>query len=85
MTSSRRSRARKSSAKRYVIWHPENRWGAFEFCCSTQANYCKSLRAAQQELKDMDFDWEGDEGEFGYDRHPNEYHIYQISLTRVKE
>ena len=66
----------------YVIWHPENRWGDFEFCTSTQENYCISLEQAKEEVNDKDFDWEDGDGNYGYDRHPKEFHIYEIKVIR---
>ena len=82
MTSSRRSRTKKNRAK-YVIWHPDNRWGDFEFCYTTQENYCNCVEDAEHELATKDFDYEEEPGVFGYNRHPREYHIYEISLKRI--
>ena len=72
----------KSHKNRYVIWHPDNRLGDFEFFTSTQENYCTSLTKAKAELTNKDFDWEDSDGNYGYDRHPKEFHIYEIKLTR---
>ncbi len=61
--------------KRYVIWNSENRWGEFEFCCSTQANYCTSPKRAREEIKGLPADEPQDLKKF---------RIYEITLKAVR-
>ncbi|MCR4308193.1 MAG: hypothetical protein NUV80_06565 [Candidatus Berkelbacteria bacterium] len=68
--------------KKYVIWIKGNRIGEFEFCPSTQQNYCRSLEEATHQVIDRDTDWFDGEDE-GYDVEDKDYIIYEIKLRKI--
>jgi len=71
------------SKPKYVIWIKGNLIGEFEFCTSTQANYCRSLEDAKEEIEGRDFDWEDGEGDEGYDVPTEHYVIYKMTLEKM--
>ena len=71
------------ASKKYVIWINGNRKGKFEFCCSTQQNYCCSLNDAIKEIVERDTDWIDSDGKEGFDVPDSHYIIYEMTLTKV--